>query len=192
MKTHNRIALIAWSIIAAVVVCFFLTIGDAKAEADGTDPYAKVGHLTEGSIMDVWGEFFSEEQQLQAVKMGHNCHYMATATSAILESPDGGLVEMADTLIDEVVDCQQMEIPDPQLRTMIETGFTVVPYFEEGTRSLDPEDLVATLKKNGFKTVATCVAEVYLITVFLPHGESIHEELAIARVLDRQCTPVKK
>lgn len=183
-KPNNRIALIGWSIIAAVAVTFFATMSQAAE-----DPYAEVGYLHEDAVMDVWNDFFTEEQQLLAVKIGYNCSYITTATSAILKGADGRLVEVADILIDELVDCKQLH-PDAQLEALIETGFTPVPYFTDGVRDLDPEDFFTTLKKDGFKTVAICVAEVYLVTIFLPSSDSVHEELAIARVLSRHCEPV--
>lgn len=183
-KPNNRIALIGWSIVAAVAVAFFSSMSQAAE-----DPYADVGYLHEDAVMDVWNDFFSEEQKLLAVKIGYNCSYITTATSAMLEGPDGRLVEVAGILIDELVDCTQLH-PDAQLEALIETGLTPVPYFTDGVRNLDPEDLFTTLKKDGFKTVAICVAEVYLVTVFLPNSDSLHEELAIARVLSRQCDQV--
>lgn len=186
-KPNNRIALIGWSIVAAIMVCFFATVSEASE-----DPYAGVGYLIKDSVMDAWSEYYTEEQRKLAGKMGYTCHYMTTVTSAILESPDDGrLIETAHLVIDDVVSCEEIS-PKAQLRSLIEAGFTVAPYFENDVRDLDPENLFETLKSKGFKTVAVCTAEVYLITAFIPVDETIHEELAIYRVLDRHCVPIKE
>lgn len=187
MKKGNRIALIGWSIVAAVALAFVATISEARAM---TDPYEKVGDMHKGAVMDAWNNWYSDQNKIDAVRLGTTCRYNTTALSGMFVDRHGTVVELSHTLIDEYAECEISKTA--QMSELISTGFDVVPYFTNGARDLDPGNVIDVVSKEGsLERVADCVAEVYLVTTFLPVDEAIYEEIVIARVLDRQCTPIE-